>query len=229
MTLRHFVKLYILSIYKRRSARKAIARYLQRTAAPCLNIGGGSNLIPGWLNTDLYPNFGGVQMDASRRWPIADGTFVACLCEHMIEHVPKATAIEIIARVYRGLRPGGYFRVVTPDLDMFSRFITQDACDERQEYMISLRRTQGKALSVCDAVNDIFYNFGHRYIYSVEELSTLLTQAGFVDLKIGRGGIGIASIFENADGHMRRADPRMNEIQAFAIEARKPPLDAHSP
>jgi predicted SAM-dependent methyltransferase len=40
---------------------------------------------------------------------------------HTIEHIEKSEALKMIAEVFRVLKPGGWFRVVTPSLENFCR------------------------------------------------------------------------------------------------------------
>jgi len=222
MTYRKLARIHGYSRVKAVLAPFEWKAYLSTTQAPKINVGCGKNILAGWLNADLYPHPGAIRMDAAHRWPVGDGCFAACLCEHMIEHVPKATAIDMISEIFRTLRPGGVLRVVTPDLTTFAQIALDDASPVAAEYLGGLRRFLGNpALSTCDAVNEIFYGHGHRFIYSPTELSKLLRNAGFRELQETRGGLHFDPVFEGVDGHPKTLGKKVNEIEAFAIEARK--------
>src|SRR5262245_40661413 len=64
----------------------ASADYLRRHPVRKLQIGAGTNPMPGWLNTDAYPgNFRVLPLDTRRRFPFADGAFDYVFSEHHIE------------------------------------------------------------------------------------------------------------------------------------------------
>lgn len=221
MTFRKFVRIHLLSRGKRFIARREIKNYMRQTNSPKLNIGCGKNILPGWLNADLHPIFEAVWMNAAEMSRHNDNIYTACLCEHMIEHVPKPSGRRFVEEIFRVLRPGGLLRVVTPDLSAMSRIVLEPEARESAEYLAAIQNPETSDLSACDAVNDIFYSHGHRYIYTIVEMSALLEEAGFTDLQVMRGGRYIHRVFDGVDGHPKVSGARKNEIQAFAIEAQK--------
>lgn len=221
MTAKKFIRMNVYSRVKAVTAPFECANALRKMKEPKINIGAGKNILSDWLNVDLYPNIGAVRMDAGRRWPFNDGIFVAALCEHMIEHIPRKMAEHLLAEAWRTLRPEGVIRIVTPDLTKFGQFVVNSDSTELQEYRTGLERFYGHAVSTCDAVNQIFYGHGHCYIYSPDELGAMLTTVGFRDIAYLRGGQYGNPIFNGVDGHPKVVGTRFNEIEAFAIEARR--------
>jgi SAM-dependent methyltransferase len=222
---RKWVRMNIYSPLKMFTASKEIRNYLKSSPDPKVNIGCGKNLIPGWLNADLYPQFGSTYMNATKAWPTREGSITAILCEHMIEHVPKQAARRIVAEAYRALKPSGYLRLVTPDLTIFAQLVLKQLSQhETSDYIVALGRFKGNGLkiSVCDATNQLFYEHGHCYIYTPDELVTLLHEVGFTEFSLMRGGQYRNPLFLNVDGHPELVGQRMNEIEAIAIEAQKP-------
>src|SRR5260221_11964333 len=56
--------------------RRMIKRYLQDTDLPKIHIGCGEHILPGWLNTDLYPEFGkALFLDVPKKIPLVNRTF----------------------------------------------------------------------------------------------------------------------------------------------------------
>jgi hypothetical protein len=217
------IRIHVYSRLKALSAKSDVDRYLRSTSDPMVNVGCGKNILPGWLNTDLYPHVGAIQMNAAQPWPVPQGIVAAVLCEQMIEHVPKSVAQNIALAAFRALRPGGALRIVTPDLTKMAEFALNGTSPDATEYVVGLRAFKGATgvLTVCDAINDIFYEHGHRYIYTQEELITLLRSVGFTDFSCMRGGQYENPFFEGVDGHPKIIGQRMNEIEAVAVEARK--------
>jgi predicted SAM-dependent methyltransferase len=208
--------------YKTIVASGEIRRYLASTDEPKLNLGAGGNRLPGWLNVDLFPPPNTVYMNGARRWPFPNGTFHALFCEHMIEHVSKTAGRHVIREAFRTTRPGGKFRVVTPDLDFFAGAVLNGAPYADGYLRFIERFTKTEAIDWCDAINFIFYEHGHRYIYSRAELKRELEAAGFVGMTELRAGHYDDPIFDGVDGHPALVGREPNAIEAFAIETRKP-------
>jgi hypothetical protein len=221
MSFRKAIRVHVYSPLKAVAARFEIDRYLSASSEPKLNVGAGKNILNGWLNVDLDPHVGAARMDAVRHWPFPDDTFCSSLCEHMIEHVPKPVAEHILSELWRTLRRGGMVRIVTPDFTTFARLAIDPSFADAAGYLRELEAFAGRKMSRCDAINEIFYGHGHQYIYTPDELSGLMRKAGFADLSFSRGGQHVHPVFAGTDGHDRIIGRRMNEIEAFAIEARK--------
>jgi SAM-dependent methyltransferase len=223
LSAREWVRNNVFSRYKQIVAPGEIHRYLADSAAPKLNIGSGGNRLPGWLNVDLFPAPKVSFMNGARRWPFADGTFHAVLCEHVIEHVPKATGRHFISEAFRTLKPGTKLRVVTPDLEFFAGAVRYGA-PEAEPYLhfLSEFTKASQPLNWCDAINLNFYEHGHRYIYTPAELRKALAAEGFVDIVQMRAGNHTDEIFRDVDGHTRLVGLVVNSIEAFALEALKP-------
>lgn len=225
MSVRTWVRDNLFSVAKRVTGQTEIQRYFAKASAPRLNIGCGGNRVPGWLNVDRFPPPGVTFMDATKRLPFDDATFEAILCEHMIEHIPKATAIDLVAEMRRVLRPGGLARIVTPDLNWFSRRIIEavPAGDPDDTYRAFLRDWHHQPeISWCDAVNLCFYEHGHCYIWSIEELRGAMEAAGFVDIVVTRAGRPASPTFSGAEGHPKLMGELPNALEAFGIEGRSP-------
>lgn len=220
--MRAWVKSNVFVPVKRVSASYEVKRYLSRTTTPRINIGAGGNRIRGWLNLDLYPAPGVVYMDASLRWPFADASIDAILCEHMIEHVPKSLGVHLLHEMSRILQPGGWVRIVTPDLNWLASRILNPSSTRQEESYLEFLNTfmKRKSTSWCDAVNLCFYEHGHRYIWSIEELQSQLMAAGFSELTITRAACPVQQVFAGTEGHPKMIGVENDAIEAFAIEAR---------
>ena len=73
--------------------------------------------------------------------------------------------MRLLRACYRVPKPSGLLRVTTRDLN----------------WLIS---ALASAELNCDRFNECFYGHGHRYIYTQEELSAQLTQAGFNSTRV---------------------------------------------
>src|SRR5215470_4711811 len=90
--------------------------YLRRQHVRKLHIGCGSNILNGWLNSDLRPHTRDVlHLDATKRFPFDDELFDYIFSEHMIEHVSYAEGLFMLGECYRILKKNGRIRLSTPN------------------------------------------------------------------------------------------------------------------
>lgn len=187
-----------------------------------LHLGCGTNILPGWINTDMMPSPVADYLDSTRRFPFTDGSFAAAFCEHMIEHMEKPQARSLVQEVFRVLRPKGVFRIVTPSFESFARIALDPASATAQKYLAYFRQfVNNPQADLGDAINLIFYGHGHRHVYLIEELAAMLRQMGFSETKVMAAGTYNDPIFNGVDGHGKVIGEEFNAIESFAIEARK--------
>ncbi|HEX6523625.1 MAG TPA: methyltransferase domain-containing protein [Streptosporangiaceae bacterium] len=122
------------------------------------------------------------QLDITEPLPFEDGSVDWVYAEHLIEHVPLLDAINWLAEVRRILAPGGLLRITTPDLRAYAAgYLTEgEKFFARHRRRLSVMRV-GPPMPERRAfmVNQIFYLYGHRWIYDHDELRYALTQAGY--------------------------------------------------
>jgi predicted SAM-dependent methyltransferase len=122
------------------------------------------------------------QLDITEPLPFEDGSVDWVYAEHLIEHVPLLDAIDWLAEVRRILAPGGLLRITTPDLRAYAAgYLAEDEkFFARHRRRLSVMRV-GPPMPDRRAfmVNQIFYLYGHRWIYDHDELRYALAQAGF--------------------------------------------------
>lgn len=121
------------------------------------------------------------ELDIARPLPFADASVDWVYAEHLVEHVTLPVAISWLAEVRRILVPGGLVRLTTPDLTMYTEgyaadtgFFTGHARRLRM-MRVGPPMPQRKAFML----NQVFYLYGHRWIYDIDEARHALTEAGF--------------------------------------------------
>jgi len=85
-----------------------------------LNIACGSTYIRGqdWLNLDYSPDSDFVTFaNLINRLPLSDSSVDVIYSSHFIEHIPTNKLDSFLTECHRVLKPGGYIRLVLPDLD----------------------------------------------------------------------------------------------------------------
>jgi SAM-dependent methyltransferase len=87
-----------------------------------VNLGCGNVWHGAWQNLDLSPGAPGIgRLDLGKPLPFADVSVDALYHSHVLEHLSREQAQQLIAECARVLRPGGILRVVVPDLETAAR------------------------------------------------------------------------------------------------------------
>lgn len=161
-----------------------IRNYLNGNPVRKLQIGSGSNLLPGWLNTTLYPFApGSVYLNACAPFPIPDNSLDYVFSEHVIEHLEFEDAARMLRECHRILRGGGRIRIATPDLEKIIALYTQPEAEAQQGYirwiMDNFRPHVGE-YSPAHVINQSFHGWRHKFVYDETALVNALREAGFV-------------------------------------------------
>jgi SAM-dependent methyltransferase len=212
------------AVYVRLAAPRQVQQYLAQSGSPRLNIGCGYNVLPGWMNVDLAGGRRGtIYMDATRRLTLPNDTFDAVLCEHLIEHLPEADGRHLVEEILRVLKPGGRVRIVTPDLESLARLCTSPPDPAGSRYLAFVAELHRRPkITPGDALNYIFYEYGHRHIYTIAKLRKVLEETGFAQIGESRAGKTLDRIFDGAEGHPQFMGEENDAFEAFGLEASKP-------
>ena len=150
-------------------------------------------LLPGWLNTDLYPqSLRSITLDATKRFPLPDASFNYVFSEHQLEHVGYQDAMVMLRECHRILRPGGKIRIALPSLESLIRLFDHVPDPLKEQY---IRQQTGfcyptvETPNACFAINAAFMNWGHRFLYDQATLRGVLERTGFRNVCFFKPGI----------------------------------------
>lgn len=166
--------------------RRQIRRYLTTTPVPKLHLGTGHNRLAGWLNTDRDVDAEVVLLDATRPFPLPDGTVDYVFAEHLVEHLPYSDALRMLQESYRVLTPGGRVRLATPDLDSLVSLLRGDHGEVGARYATWLCESyfpEAHGPPATFAVNQVLRGWGHRFVYDEATLRATLEAVGFTDVE----------------------------------------------
>ena len=141
-----------------------------------LHLGCGNHLLDGWANLDFGVADGVIRCDLTKPLPVESGSIEAIFTEHFIEHITRAESQRLLADCHRVLERGGVIRISTPNLEAL---VAQ----------YRLRRTTEWSdvgwtpASPCALLNEGLRSWGHQYVYDADELSGLLSEAGFTRIR----------------------------------------------
>lgn len=142
-----------------------------------LHLGCGPNLLDGWVNIDLEPDYGpDLVHDLSQGLPYPDGSVDLIHSEHFFEHLTLPEGLALMAECRRVLRPGGRLRIAMPDLRSTVLAYLGDWRD--QEWVAAFPQLDTAA----HMLNMGLREWGHRYVYDLQDLTLRLTSLGFVDV-----------------------------------------------
>jgi len=206
---------------------KRIEAYLQTHSERRLQLGAGSNLHEGWLNTDVVDfkrKNEVVYLDARQHFPLPDNSFDAVFTEHMIEHLTYADGLACLRECHRVLRPGGRVRIATPSLSRLVALYEEQQSELQQRYVRWATDSfveHASAYLPGFVVNNFFRNWGHEFIYDEDTLRHALEAAGFVDVEKYVVGESEDPALVGLERHMRSA-AEFNAYETMVLEARRP-------
>jgi predicted SAM-dependent methyltransferase len=125
-------------------------------------------------------------LDIRNPLPFEDNAVDWVYAEHLIEHITLPVALGWLTEVNRILTPGGVLRLTTPDLQKYVAGYS-DKNTFYEEHRTRLSDMQvGPPMPARKAFmfNQIFYLYGHRWLYDEPELRYALTKAGFTPATI---------------------------------------------
>lgn len=137
-----------------------------------LNLGCGTLTLAGWINVDLVGLPVDLAWDITRPLPFKADCVDVIFHEHVLEHLDAYCGYQFLRECHRVLKPGGIMRIVMPDA---SRYI-RSYCDPTHQF---LKNWRGVPFTPLMALQEEFYNFGHRAMYDSETLVLFCQTIGF--------------------------------------------------
>ncbi|HEY2844430.1 MAG TPA: methyltransferase domain-containing protein [Bryobacteraceae bacterium] len=206
---------------------RILARYLEQTAKPKVQIGAGPSNEPGWLNTDIDPGPGQAFLDATKPMPFRDGSIYYIFSEHVVEHLFYDDGLAYFKEAHRVLAPGGKIRTVTPNLmQLLALFEESDPeHSAKTGHYVQRKLAWEDWAHTSDPagiiVNNEMHWFGHQFIYTPKLLRASLEQAGFTDIRQYAPGETSDATFSAVERRPRGEWKDVNAYEAMAFEATK--------
>lgn len=172
-----------------------------------LHLGSGGVRLPGWLNVDKLALPGvDVVHDVRTGLPFRD--VEAVYAEHFLEHVDIDAALALLLEIRRVLRPGGWLRLSTPNLDwVWATHYRLDVALEPQ-------------LAGAFALNRAFHAWGHRFLWNAGTLRVALIACGFAEPRFCRYGESELELLRGLERH--EPSPDAPELPHVVIAEAQP-------
>ncbi|ORA46308.1 hypothetical protein BST22_22160 [Mycolicibacterium chubuense] len=195
-------------------AKARFRREVDKVNSPLRLEIGGHNSRPGWIVTNVNA-VTRLYLDATRRWPLSDGSIEYIFSDNVIEHLTLEAGRQMLQEARRCLRPGGVIRTVTPDLRAHVDMYLQGDGVVNNEVALHYRDIGMQVEYPIDLIRIPVAAFGHHagYLYDFETLAAELQRAGF-------SNIVRCSLGESEHEALRDLDLRGHEGGAqLAVEA----------
>jgi SAM-dependent methyltransferase len=192
------VRPLLLAVRQARSRRRA--RQLSAAGGTLrLHLGSGPERLPGWVNVDLYFP-AELCLDLRAPLPLPDDLVDAIYSQHFLEHLDHEAGIRLIRECARVLKPGGWVRFCTPDLENHARAYLEGRLTAEQ-------------------FNSALRDHDHLYLYDEAELGALLAAAGLVDVRRTEPKASACPLLANLETRL----PEAGAPGDLILEARKLP------
>lgn len=118
-----------------------------------------------------------LDLSASPKFPIADNSLEALYTSHVIEHLENQHIQNVFNNAYRTLKPGGYFRISCPDIDLYLRALK----DNDLEFFHYRHVNYYKEVGINNSISGLFLDVFTRQIdkkMSREQILDLIEKKG---------------------------------------------------
>ena len=180
---------------------------------------GRTRLDRTWLHADIC--HGEVYVNALKPLPFQANSVNFIFSEHFIEHLPEEKMRFFWKECFRILRPGGWMRHSTPDLDFYIKLyegkiegVTLD------DFYNRIRHIRKETPHRCIFINEVLQMWGHQFNYSEDYLTTIWQDSNFINLRRAEYGVSSVTDLSNLEQHGTEAWYRNQAT--LIMEAQKP-------
>jgi predicted SAM-dependent methyltransferase len=175
-----------------------------------LDIGCGPNVNDRFVTLDyVWSRKIDVCWDLTKKpLPFKTESFIGVYSEHCFEHIPLESFIANMTEIYRVLKPGGTFRLIMPDGELYLDIYQRKKAGEK----ISMPFEEGY-LSPMHRINGIFRKYGHQFIYDFDTVEKILKKSGFSAIK--------KETYRNGRDKNLLYDSESRAIESLYVEATK--------
>lgn len=217
----------LIRLGKQFTRGREITKYLESHQIRKLQIGCGSNILDGWLNTDIAPDSKNVVFLDARRWlPFDDCIFDYVFSEHLIEHLQYKDGVSLLRECYRILKPGGNLRIAMPDLCFLIDLYNSEKTEVQEQYIRWAVDSFLPDIGIYQdtfVINNFFQDFNHKFIYDFKTLQGAMKEVGFINPLCYKPEESEDKNLQGIESH--DIPNEFNRLETIVIEATKPAED----
>lgn len=163
--------------------------------------------------------------DICKGLPIRDGTVKGAYASHVLEHLSLEDFRIALVETYRMLAPGGFFRLIVPDLEARARIYLREVEQKSPDAAKCFMRTaylgvENTPKTITQRARRMFGGSAHLWMWDEYSLRAELDQTGFVNIRRCNFGDSPDPMFACVENVGRFHDSE-HDIRECAIEARK--------
>ncbi|MBG6062960.1 putative SAM-dependent methyltransferase [Flavobacterium sp. CG_9.1] len=227
----------VYEVYRDRKARAIsikeqktiIDAYIETNQIKKMQIGSGSNVLEGWLNTDLNYSESIAFLDAGITFPIISDSFDFIYSEHLFEHLKVEQQVNMLREGHRILKKGGVMRIATPNLDFLFKIYSDPHSRENLDYVdyyinaspylksvkiLGIKKDQHHIY----VINNFFKAWGHQVIHDFSSIKKLAMQCSYTSIRQCKVGESEVPFLQNIEKHGTIIPERINLIETMVVE-----------
>lgn len=218
------------ALIKRIKRQKTIIdNYINNNNVKKMQVGCGSNVLEGWLNTDLNDSDCIAFLDAGRAFPIQSDSFDYIYSEHLFEHLTVDQQINMLVESFRILKKGGIMRIATPNLDFLFKLYSDPHTTKHLDYVEYAIHSSSYLQPVKNfiinteehhnyVINNFFKAWGHQMIHNFSSIKKLAMQCNYTSVRECNVGESEVSFLQNIEKHGTIIPERINLIETMIVE-----------
>jgi hypothetical protein len=196
------------------------------TAGTYVQFGCGLTTPPDWINFDASPTLRMQRLpligplfkaikpvfpanarfgDAAAGLPVAPNSCQAIYCSHVLEHLSLADFRACLKNTFHYLEPGGYFRLVLPDLELsIQRYLAHSGPAPSVAFMQdTMLGAEARPRGAGQILRQWLGNSRHLWMWDYKSLASELASAGFTGIRRASFGDSPCSAFRSVEAQDR--------------------------
>ena len=151
--------------------------------------------------------------------PLQKNSCKLIFCSHMLEHLSLPDFEVVIRNIYNYLEPGGTFRFIVPDLEVYAKRYIEKITQSRNTAAIDfIKEThlggENSRRGFASRLREALANSRHQWLWDKYSLMGFLEHQGFLDIRQCQFG-------EWSDPHFLEVEDEGRHIDSICIECRK--------
>lgn len=196
-----------------------------------LNLGCGTNLLQGWLNTDIQPTYGAAFLDVMQKFPFPNDSVDCIYAEHLLDLFPAADVVFILEECLRVLKKGGTIRLVCYSNENVVNIPNESASTKQELYMAWNLQHYGKGRNNVHTfpvniqrslvLSNFYQKYNNLYLYDKSFFEATLSHMGFEDFKVCSISKSPTSQLCGLESHKVYVPMDVYEFEILIVEAKK--------